>query len=224
MHQLIPAFLGVVSVFLVLLAAIARNLPFPDPVKSADSPIRWREICRHPTIWLFAAVFFLYPGAETAVGGWIGAYATRMGSRGLAMGSMMPAFFWAALMLGRASAGVILRRLPERRVLQVGFATATAGIGLMLWSATVPGVAASALVTGLSFATLYPITIARLSHRFGFAARSIGSMMFSLAAVGPAVLPWIVGVISRATGNLRTGLAMPLAATLILLLIHLKDW
>jgi MFS transporter, FHS family, glucose/mannose:H+ symporter len=136
----------------------------------------------------------------------------------------MPAFFWAALMLGRASAGVILRRLPERRVLQVGFATATAGIGLMLWSSTVPGVAASALVTGLSFATLYPITIARLSHRFGFAARSIGSMMFSLAAVGPAVLPWIVGVISRATGNLRTGLAMPLAATLILLLIHLKDW
>jgi FHS family glucose/mannose:H+ symporter-like MFS transporter len=174
-HQLIPAFLGGVSVFLVLLAASVRNLPFPDAVKSSDSPIGWREICEHPTIWLFAAVFFLYPGAETAVGGWIGAYATRMGSRGVATGSMMPAFFWSALMLGRASAGMILRRLPERRVLQVGFATATAGIGLMLWSSTVPGVAASALVTGLSFATLYPITIARLSHRFGVAARSTGS-------------------------------------------------
>jgi fucose permease len=137
---------------------------------------------------------------------------------------MMPAFFWSALMLGRASAGLILRHLSERRVLQVGFATATAGIGMMLWSSTVPGVAASALVTGLSFATLYPITIARLSHRFGVSARSIGSVMFSLASVGPAVLPWMVGVISKATSNLRTGLLVPLAATLILLLIHIIDW
>jgi len=27
---------------------------------------------------LFAAVFFLYPGAETAVGGWIGSYVSRL--------------------------------------------------------------------------------------------------------------------------------------------------
>jgi fucose permease len=137
---------------------------------------------------------------------------------------MMPAFFWSALMLGRASAGLILQHLPERRVLQLGFAAATAGIGLTLWSSTLSGAAASTLVTGLSFATLYPITVARFSHRFGVAARSIGSLMFSLASVGPAVLPWMVGVISKATGNLRTGLAVPFAATAILLLIHLQDW
>ena len=223
-HQLIPAFLAAVSVFLVLLAATVRNLPFPHAVKSTGSPMAWRKICKDPTIWLFAAVFFLYPGAETAVGGWIGSYVARMGSRGAAMGPMMPAFFWSALMLGRASAGLILKHLPERRVLQAGFATATAGIGLMLYSSTLPGVTAAALVTGLSFATLYPITVARFSHRFGVAARSIGSVMFSLASVGPAVLPWMVGVISKATGNLRAGLAVPLAATAILLLIHIQDW
>ncbi len=223
-YQLIPAFLGAVSAFLVLLAVGVRNLPFPHAVKNADSPIAWRKICRDPAIWLFAAVFFLYPGAETAVGGWIGSYVSRMGSRGLAMGPMMPAFFWSALMLGRAAAGLILKHVPEMRVLQVGFATATAGIGLMLWSSSLVSVTAAALVTGLSFATLYPITVARFSHRFGVAARSIGSVMFSLASLGPAMLPWMVGVISKATGNLRTGLVVPLAATVILLLIHLKDW
>jgi MFS transporter, FHS family, glucose/mannose:H+ symporter len=223
-HQLIPAFLGAVSVFLVLLAASVRTLPFPDAVKSTDSPIAWRKIGKQPAIWLFAAVFFLYPGAETAVGGWIGSFVTRMGPRGAAMGPIMPAFFWSALMLGRALAGLLLKHVPERRVLQVGFATATAGIGLMLWSSTLPGVIASALVTGLSFATLYPITVARFSHRFGVAARSIGSVMFSLASVGPAVLPWMVGVISKATGDLRAGLAVPLTATAILLLIHIQDW
>jgi fucose permease len=118
----------------------------------------------------------------------------------------------------------MLRHVPERRALQVGLATATLGIGLMLWSSTLPGVIASALVTGLSFATLCPITVARFSHRFGVAAWSIGSVMFSSASVGPAVLPWMVGVISKTTGNLRTGLAVPLVATAILLLIHLKGW
>lgn len=223
-HHSIPLFLAAVSVFLVLLAASVRNLPFPPAVMSTGSPLAWRKICSDPTLWLFAAVFFLYPGAETAVGGWIGSYVERMGSRGATMGPLMPAFFWSALMLGRASAGLILKHLPERRVLQLGFAAATAGIGLMLWSSTLAGAAASTLVTGLSFATLYPITVARFSHRFGVAARSIGSLMFSLASVGPAVLPWMVGVISKATGNLRTGLAVPFAATAILLLIHLQDW
>ena len=37
------------------------------------------EFLRSPAIWLFAAVFFLYPGAETAVGGWIGSYVSRLG-------------------------------------------------------------------------------------------------------------------------------------------------
>jgi FHS family glucose/mannose:H+ symporter-like MFS transporter len=220
----IPVFLAAVSAFLVLLAASVRNLPFPQAVKSTGSPLAWRKISSDPTLWLFAAVFFLYPGAETAVGGWIGSYVARMGSRGAALGPMMPAFFWSALMLGRASAGLILKHLPERRVLQLGFAAATAGIGLMQWSSTLAGAAAGTLVTGLSFATLYPITVARFSHRFGVAARSIGSLMFSLASVGPALLPWMVGVISKATGNLRTGLAVPFAATAILLLLHIQDW
>jgi len=78
----------------------------------------------------------------------------------------------------------------------------------MLWAPSLLGVIGGALITGLSFATLYPITVARLSQRFGVAARSIGAIMFSLAAVGPAVLPWMVGVISHATGSLRAGLLL----------------
>jgi len=140
------------------------------------------------------------------------------------MASTMPAFFWVALMLGRGPGSLLLPHLPERRVLQVGYALGATGIGLLLWSSTLPGVIASALLTGLSFATLYPITVARLSHHFGIAARSIGSVMFSLAAVGPAMIPWLVGVISHATGNLRAGLLVPLVATVVLFFIHLGDW
>jgi MFS transporter, FHS family, glucose/mannose:H+ symporter len=225
-HKLLPLFFGSLVLFLVLLALAMRNLPFPAAAKatgSLASSSSWREMAKSPAIWIFAAVFFLYPGAETAVGGWIGSYVSRLGPRGAAMASMMPAFFWSALTVGRALGTAFLRHLSERRVLRAGYAAGTAGIVLMLWVPTLAGVIGGALITGLSFATLYPITVARLSQRFGVAARSIGAVLFSLAAVGPAVIPWMVGVISHATGSLRAGLLLPLGATVILLLIHLFE-
>jgi len=235
-HRLLPFFLGAVALFLVLLTLAMRRLPFPaaakassatsSEAKSSESSASssWREMAKSPAIWFFAAVFFLYPGAETAVGGWIGSYASRLGSRGAAMASMMPAFFWSALTVGRAFATAFLHHFSERRVLRAGCAAGAAGIALMLWAPALAGVIAGALITGLSFSTLYPITVARFSERFGVAARSLGSVMFSLAAVGPAVIPWMVGVISHATGSLRAGLLLPLGATVILFLIHLFEW
>jgi fucose permease len=223
-HNLVPFFLGAVALFLILLALAMRNLPFPVAVQSDGSSVSWRQLAKSPPIWLFAAVFFLYPGVEASVGGWIGSFVARMGSHGASMASAMPAFFWSAMAVGRMFGIAFLRHFSERRVLQVGYFAAAAGIGGMLWSSSVPGTIGGALIAGLSFATLYPITVARLSSRFGVAARSIGAVMFSLASLGPAVLPWTVGMISHATGSLRAGLLLPLAATVVLFVVHLFAW
>jgi len=223
-HQMVLAFLGSVALFLLLLVVALRRLPFPGPRPSTDAPIPWREIATNPVTWLFACAFFLYPGAETAVGGWIGSFATRLGSHQVSMGAMMPAFFYAALTLGRGVGGSVLQRLPEQRVLQAGYGIAVIGIGFLLRTSTLTGVMASAVITGLSFATVYPITVARLSQRFGVGARSVGAVMFSIAALGPAVLPWLVGIVSQSSGSLRAGLAVPFIATTILFVIYLKDW
>lgn len=225
-HKLLPFFLGSVALFLVLLAFVMRDLPFPPAAKPAESSASssWRELAKSPAIWIFAAIFFLYPGAETAVGGWSGSYVSRLGPLGAAMASMMPAFYWSALTAGRALGTVFLRHLSERRVLRAGYGAGAAGITLMLWAPSLLGVIVGVMITGLGFATLYPITVARLSERFGVVARSIGAVMFSLASLGPAVMPWMVGVISHSTGSLRSGLLLPLGATVILFLVHLFEW
>ena len=57
-----------------------------------------------------------------------------------------------------------------------------------------------------------------------YGTRKIGAVLFSLAAVGPAVIPWMVGVISHSTGSLRAGLLLPLGATVILFVVHLFEW
>jgi fucose permease len=221
-HNLVPFFLGGVSAFFLLLALATRRLPFPPASHSSLTAISWRQYLTNPIVWLFAAVFFLYPGAETAVGGWIGSYAERLGAARIA--PLMPAFFWSALTAGRALGTLVLRHLPEQRVLRAGFATASAGIALLLLAHTLLAVMVGSLITGLSFSTLYPITVARLSQHFGAAARKLGAVMFSLASIGPAVIPWLVGMTSQATASLRVGLMLPLGATLALLLIHLREW
>jgi MFS transporter, FHS family, glucose/mannose:H+ symporter len=228
-HKLLPIFFGSVALVLILMALAVRNLPFPAAAKPVESPtasssFRWRELAKSPAMWLFAAVFFLYPGTETSVGGWIGSYVSRLGARGTSIAPMMPAFFWSALTVGRAFGIAFLRRFSETRLLRAGYAAGAAGIVLMLWAPSLAGVIGGALITGLSFAMLYPITVARFSQRFGVAARSIGAVMFSLAAVGPATIPWMVGVISHSTGSLRAGLLLPLGATVILFLIHVVEW
>jgi len=223
-HGLLLVLLESIALFLALLTIATYSLPFPAARKSTDPPIPCREILRSPVTWLFACVFFLYPGTETAVGGWIGSYATRMGTLGASIGAMMPALFLAALTAGRGVGGWLLRHVSEQQVLRAGYGVAAMSIGLLLWSPSMYGVVASAAITGLSFSALYPIAVARLSQRFGIAARSIGAIMFSLAALGPAALPWLVGVISQSTGSLRMGFVVPFAATVILFFIHLKDW
>jgi FHS family glucose/mannose:H+ symporter-like MFS transporter len=235
-HKLLPFFLGAVAVSLVGLAMTMRNLPFPPAAMHADSSSApgaapasassssLRALIESPAIWLFASVFFLYPGAETAVGGWIGSYVSRLSVHGEAIASFMPAFFWSALTVGRAFGTAFLHHFSERRVLRAGYAVGAAGIALTLWAPSLLAAGAGAMITGLSFATLYPITVARFSERFGPAARSIGALMFSLAALGPAVIPWLVGVISHETGNLRAGMLLPLGATLVLFFIHLFEW
>jgi len=223
-HGLLLVLLESIALFLALLTIATYSLPFPAARKSTHVPIPWREILRSPVTWLFACVFFLYPGTETAVGGWIGSYATRMGALGASIGAMMPALFLAALTAGRGVGGWLLRHVSEQQVLRAGYGVAAMSIGLLLWSPSMYGVVVSAAITGFSFSALYPIAVARLSQRFGIAARSIGAIMFSLAALGPAALPWLVGMISQSTGSLRMGFVVPFAATVILFFIHLKDW
>jgi fucose permease len=220
----VPLFLEAVAISLLVLAIAVRRLPFPGPRPVGGPSIPWKVIARNPVTWLFAAVFFLYPGAETAVGGWIGSYVLQSGMGTAAAAAMMPAFFYAAMTTGRGAGGWVLRHLPEQRVLQAGYALAALGVAILLRSSTTTGVKFSALLIGICYATLYPIAVARLSQHYGVEARSVGSIMFSLAALGPAFLPWTVGVVSQSTGNLRAGLLVPLVATIILFFIHVREW
>ncbi len=72
---------------------------------------------------------------------------------------------------------------------------------------------------GLGLAAIYPILVAWLVKAFGERSRRIGAIMFALASMGGATLPWLVGITSTRTGSLRAGLLIPLAGCIAMFVL-----
>jgi FHS family glucose/mannose:H+ symporter-like MFS transporter len=211
--------------FLVLLgiAVVPSSFVEPAPARHQDEPpdssfLRWNR----RSLFVLAALFFLYVGTENGFGGWIASYAKSLGSSSPTLPVMTPSFFYAALMLGRWLAPFALRKTDEILTARAGLSIACIGMAGLVLSRTLPLVVTSASVAGLGLSAVYPITISRLSQEFGSAATRAGSIMFTMANLGGACLPWVVGYSSQRFNDLRAGLAVPLAATVLMHTLYRK--
>jgi len=125
-------------------------------------------------------------------------------------------FFWGGLIAGRALVPMLPLRRFERTLLASGLILSAAGICLLLQARTFASVAVSVSAAGLGLAAIYPILVAWLVKAFGERSRRIGAIMFALAGMGGAVMPWFVGLTSTATASLRAGLLVPLVGCLVM--------
>lgn len=222
----IQIFLLMLGAFLLLvfLGIAAMSSPFVElaAVRNEERPdaSSLRRNQRSPLV--LAALFFLYVGAENAFGGWIASYAKTLPTRSLTLPVMTPSFFYAALMVGRWIAPLVLRKIDEIKTAQAGLSIACIGMAGLVLSRTLPMVVASVSVAGLGLAAVYPITISRLSQEFGPAAARAGSIMFTMANLGGAFLPWLVGYSSNSYHDLRAGLAVPFVATVLMYALYLR--
>ncbi|HXN23234.1 MAG TPA: MFS transporter [Candidatus Dormibacteraeota bacterium] len=208
---------GAIGLLTVAIAAIARRVdrqPAKNPEQVATQPCVAR---RKQLAVVLGALFFLYVGTENSFGGWAAAYAKRVSHAPEAIWVLAPSFFWAALLLGRTAAPLVLRRISENGLLFIGLALAGVGDLILLFAGNMRALAVGNGLAGLGCAAIYPILIAWLSHGFGARARRTGTVMFSLANLGGATLPWTVGVISSRVGSLAAGLAIPLVSIVLML-------
>jgi MFS transporter, FHS family, glucose/mannose:H+ symporter len=182
--------------------------------------IQWRQ----RALLSLAALFFVYVGTENGFGGWIASYSKGLGSLSPAVAIMTPSFFYAALMLGRWIAPLLLRVFDEIRLVQTGLVLACGGMSILLVSRALPGILTSACLTGLGLSSVYPITISLLSREFGPAASRAGSLMFTLSNLGGGILPWLVGASSTEFGTLKAGLVIPLVGSALMFGLYLRNW
>jgi len=200
-------------------ASIVEPARKKEPGKVAPG-IDWR----HRALPSLAALFFIYVGTENSFGGWVATYSKSLGKMTPTMSLMTPSFFYAAVMLGRWLAPLLLRTIDEVRLVQAGLLVACVGMAGLVMSHALPGVVASACLAGLGLSSVYPITIAMLSREFGAGASRVGSLVFTLSNLGGGLLPWIVGLSSNQMGTLKAGLAVPLIGSALMFVLYLRDW
>lgn len=171
-----------------------------------------------------AALFFIYVAMETSVGGWAAELAKRLASGASGMTTLAPMFFYTGLMSGRAIAPLVLLRLHERQLVLGALALSAAGTVIVMASSTLKVAIVGVFLAGLGCASIYPIYIAWLSRWYGPRAKHVGGFLFALASLGGAAGPWLVGAVSKYSGNLRMGLLVPLAGaiTMICLVLLLR--
>jgi MFS transporter, FHS family, glucose/mannose:H+ symporter len=171
-----------------------------------------------------AALFFIYVAMETSVGGWAAELAKRLAKGSSGMTTLAPMFFYAGLMSGRAIAPLVLLHLHERRLVLGALALSAAGTAIVMASSTLNVAVLGVFLAGLGCASIYPIYIAWLSRWYGARAKHLGGFLFALASLGGAAGPWMVGTVSKYSGNLRMGLLVPLvsAITMICLVLFLR--
>ena len=223
--QRTPLLLFGVTVCLALAAIVLGCIRMPADTKGNSSKVAAldRKIWKNRSVPVLGALFFIYVGTESSIGGWVASYAHRIDAGSGTFWALTPSFFWGALLLGRALAPVFLRHVRETTLASAGLVVASLGVFVLLIANTMALVVAGASLAGLGLASVFPINIAMLSQWFGEMASRIGGVMFALSSLGGATVPWLVGILSSRFGSLRIGLIVPLLGSLTMLFLYLKN-
>ncbi len=164
-----------------------------------------------------ALLFYLYVGTEGGISGWAAEAARRLGSG--AAYTIVPTFFWAGLLTGRGISALVVSRVKENLFVIFGLLLSALGATCLLLATDRPRVILGVLLAGFGLAGVYPIFISWLSKWYGERARRLGGVMFSMAALGGATVPWTVGFVSQHAHSLRIGLLVPLAGCFAMLIL-----
>jgi MFS transporter, FHS family, glucose/mannose:H+ symporter len=181
-------------------------------------------IWKSPVAWMIAFFNFLHVGLESGVGGWLTTYSARFSSaqEGAASQwlSATPVYFFLFI-VGRGVAPVIFRFLSENRFLLVSLWIVAGGIILIILAESYALLLVGAGVLGFGCSAIFPTNMARFTGIFGPTATRNATPIFILGSLGGAFTTWLIGWVSNYFENLRAGIFVLLASSLILIALQI---
>jgi fucose permease len=217
-HQPSLFLFGTAGLLGLLLLALLLSRFVPDThVEEVESGDTVQSIWQIRALPMICALFFVYVGTETCFGNWVAMYARRMTPDDHSSAVRMPAFFWGALLAGRALAPIALKFKRETWVAKIGlFFALFGGVALVAARGTTL-IATGSLFAGIGLASIYPISVSLLASWFGKASRRVSGAVFGSGNVGGAIMPLMVGAVSTVSGGLRFGFLVPLTGVAFML-------
>jgi fucose permease len=169
-----------------------------EPKKLTDYKTPMGETLRQPQVWVSIALFFMYVGAEGALGTWI--YTLLTESRNIAptLAGFWAGSYWATFTVGRVIAGLFAKRAGTNLLVTGGLIGALLGAALLIWNPSQTVNLLAVVVIGFSIAPIFPAMMSGTSARVGdhFAANTIG-MQMAATGLGTAVIPSLMGIFAR---------------------------
>ena len=203
---------GMAGVFLVWAGVVTMTAGSGGPRTTQVTPLR-KKMGNPLRLWPLTLVLlaFLPTGIESTMGGWVAEYARRE-QQSIATAVMAGSLFWGGILASRAlGATRYLRWRTERGLLVQSAWTVVAGLVLLVAAPVQAGILCGNALVGFGLGPVYPLALA-----LGLRRREHPGI-FWVAGVGSATLPWATGLASTASGSLRLGLGVPLAAAVVLL-------
>lgn len=218
----VRTFFFIASASVAAAAIFASILPVPtSPALPSRTSSPSHPISRLPlplfSFIVFSAATFLYVGIENALGGWLPSYAVRTNPS--VQASSITLYFWIAELTGRLLIAALLSRISETTLYRLCLTLLIITEAILCDTAHLSpaGIIAITILSGLTLAPIYPLTLSFLLARTGNHP-GLGPL-FAMASLGGAILPWFTGIVSTHFGSLRAGLAVPTLGVIAFLLL-----
>lgn len=145
---------------------------------------------------LAAGLFFLYVGAETAMGVWLNSLLREGRGFPVAFSGLCVAVFYGSIMAGRFFSGFLVRRLGNNGLIRGGMGLAALGC-VVIWTGGHPAVVmAGTVAAGLGYAPIYPALMHETPRRFkNTVTRRVMGWQVGSAYVGGSFITTGLGLI-----------------------------
>src|SRR6266550_3948951 len=198
-------------------------LPFPRPREAAGFSIFASiRAAKYPGVMLFALLLFCESGNESAIGGWTSTYVGSIGGAPRSATGILAAY-WGGLMIGRILGARLLEKMRKERLIFASGIGSAIGTAVLVASPSLITLASGATIVGLSFAAIYPTTLAIAADRYQRLAGTIFGLLFAVGLIGGMLFPFAIGHLSEHFG-VRSAMLLPLlgavAITILAMVIN----
>jgi nitrate/nitrite transporter NarK len=181
---------------------------------------------RNPGAVLFSLVLFFQFGNEWSIAGWLPLFLIRRLGISPADSLLLLALYWAALLVGRLVAQLILKQANRPLLLLGSIVSALMGTIVLSSTNNLFGAIMGVLFVGAGYASIYPLVVEKIAHRFPYYHPGFYNGLFSLAMTGGFLAPWLLGYFAEAWG-IQAVMILPMFGTcmvfVLVLLIMLES-
>lgn len=205
-----PALVGLTHggfLFVLVAAGVLAALPWSVPASGqADgSPGREERLRPNLLLLLFCAMLFCYAGVETGLSSW---EATHLRAHGYSpdTAAALTSLFWLGLAGGRLLVPLVTKNWSAPRIVVTALVACFGGLALIAFGVSAP---VGFLLLGVCTGPVFPTTLAWIARTLP-QPRRVNAVVLTVAMLGNATIPALIGYAMQSTSDL----ALPLYAGL----------